>query len=105
MAKSQQNAETEENAGMSRDDAVYFLLVYSFDQGLLVHQEEFSDRDVAIQAYDAMERKYRGCLDGYEVVLIGADSIETVMKTHGHYFHRSETSMFSEFLTETQPLV
>lgn len=86
---------------MAMDDAVYFLLVYSFDEGHLVHQAELSDRDAAITAYDAMERQYRSCLDRYEVVLIGADSIETVMKTHGHYFHRSDDSMFSEFLADT----
>lgn len=85
---------------MGKDDAVYFLLVYSFDEGRLVHQAELSDSDAAIKAYDAMERQYRTCLDRYEVVLIGADSIETVMKTHGHYFHRSDDSMFSEFLAD-----
>lgn len=87
---------------MAKDDAVYFLLVYSFDDGRLVYQHELSDRDAAIKAYDAMERKYQPCLDRYEVVLIGADSIETVMKTHGHYFHRSDDSMFSEFLADTR---
>lgn len=87
---------------MGKDDAVYFLLVYSFDHGSLVHQDELSDREAAIVAYDAMERQYRECLDRYEVVLIGADSIATVMKTHGHYFQRSENSMFSEFLTDPQ---
>ncbi|PJE14117.1 hypothetical protein [Mycobacterium sp.] len=87
---------------MGRDDAVYFLLVYSFDEGALVHQDELRDREAAIVAYDAMERQYSACLDRYEVVLIGADSIETVMKTHGHYFQRSDDSMFSEFLTDPQ---
>lgn len=88
---------------MSRDDAIYFLLVYSFDEGELVHQDEFGDRDAAIRAYDATEREYRGTLDKFEVVLIGADSIETVMKTHGHYFTRSADSMFSEFLSDSLP--
>lgn len=85
---------------MRQDDVVYFLLVYSFDENQLVYQEECGDRVAAIEAYDAMEHKYRRTLDRYEVVLIGADSIETVMKTHGHYFRTSSDSMFSEFLTE-----
>lgn len=85
---------------MSKDDAVYFLLVYSFDQGKLVHQDEFMDRTAAIRAYDECEREYRATLDKFEVVLIGADSIHTVMQTHGHYFTSSDSSMFSEFLTE-----
>lgn len=88
---------------MSRDTAVYFLLVYSFDTNELVYQEECGDREAAIAAYDAMERQYRGTLDRFEVVLIGADSIETVMKTHGHYFRTSSDSMFSEFLSEPNP--
>lgn len=83
---------------MGKDESVYFLLVYSFDEGRLVHNGEFTDREAAITAYNAAERQYRGNLDHYEVVLIGADSIETVMKTHGHYFRRSDSSIFSEFL-------
>lgn len=86
---------------MSRDDAVYFLLVYSFAQAALIHQEEYRDREDAIRAYDTVERKYKGTLDRYEVVLIGADSIETVMETHGHYFRQSADSLFSEFLTDS----
>ncbi|MGP4058773.1 hypothetical protein ACTWP6_28800 [Mycobacterium sp. 4D054] len=89
---------------MSKDDVVYFLLVYSFDSNQLVYQEECDDREAAIAAYDAMERQYRGTLDRFEVVLIGADSIETVMKTHGHYFRTSADSMFSEFLSEPNPV-
>lgn len=85
---------------MSTDDAVYFLLVYCFDEGRLIHQDGTVDRDEAIRRYDAMERKYRGQLDKYEVVLIGADSIDTIMQTHGHYFRTSSDSMFSEFLAD-----
>lgn len=87
---------------MRKDDAVYFLLVYSLDEGRLIRQDGTVDRDEAIRSYDAMEREYRGQLDRYEVVLIGADSIETIMKTHGHYFQNSSDSMFSEFLSEPE---
>lgn len=86
---------------MGKDNAVYFLLVYSLDEGHLVCREEYRDRDEAIAAYSAAENQYRPNLDRYEVVLIGADSIETVMLTHGHYFKQSDNSLFSEFLTET----
>lgn len=86
---------------MTRDDAVYFLLVYSFDQGKLVHQDEFTDRTQGIRAYDSCEREYRNTLDKFEIVLIGADSIETVMQTHGHYFSTSsDDSIFSDFLAD-----
>ncbi|WP_208721905.1 MULTISPECIES: hypothetical protein [Rhodococcus] len=84
---------------MGKDDTVHFLLVYSFDQAKLVHQGEFLDRHAAIRAYDAAERAYRH-LDKFEIVLIGADSIQTVMQTHGHYFASSDDSMFSDFLAD-----
>jgi hypothetical protein len=87
---------------MDTDNAVYFLLVFSFDQGRLVRQQEYKEREAAIAAYDAAERQYRHELEHYEVVLIGADSIATVMKTHGHYFNPSEDSIFSHFLADPQ---
>lgn len=86
---------------MAKDNAVYFLLAYSLDKGRLICQEEYHDRDEAIVAYSAAEQRYRPNLDRYEVVLIGADSIETVMLTHGHYFRQSEDSLFSEFLSSS----
>lgn len=85
---------------MGRDNAVYFLLAYSLDENRLVCKEEYYDRDQAIEAYSDAEQRYRPNLDRFEVVLIGADSIETVMMTHGHYFRQSEDSLFSEFLSE-----
>lgn len=39
----------------------------------------------AAEAYAAFEERYR-YEDGYEVVLIGADSTRTIQKTHAHYF-------------------
>jgi hypothetical protein len=86
---------------MGRDNAVYFLLVFSLDEGRLVRREEYADRLEAIAAYDAAEGYYRPNVDRYEVVLIGADSIETVMVTHGHYFSQSKDSLFSEFLADS----
>ncbi|MCG7582386.1 hypothetical protein [Mycolicibacterium sp. OfavD-34-C] len=85
---------------MGKDNVVYFLLAFSLDEGRLVCREEYRDRDEAIAAYSAAENRYRPNLDRFEVVLIGADSIETVMLTHGHYFRQSDNSLFSEFLTE-----
>jgi len=38
----------------------------------------------------------------FEVVLVGADSIETVMRTHGHYFADADDAMFADLLG--QPL-
>lgn len=64
---------------------VHFLLVYDRKQGQLVHQQPFSDPKEAVGAYEDMEETYRDA-DNVEIVLVGADSIETVMLTHGNYF-------------------
>lgn len=79
---------------------VHFLLVYSFDDAKLIEQQEFTESDAATKAYGEAEARYRDHFDRFEIVLVGADSIETVMKTHGHYFRSSDQSLFSDFLTE-----
>lgn len=78
---------------------VHFLLVYSFDEQKLVKQSEYKDAREATQAYNDAEREYR-LTENFEIVLVGSDSIETVMKTHGHYFRSETDSMFSSFLSE-----
>jgi hypothetical protein len=83
---------------------VHFLLVYSFDQGALIRTDEFADPHEATTAYEAAEREVRGESDKFEVVLVGADSLETVMQTHGHYFRSSSDSLFSEFLKAATPV-
>lgn len=79
-------------------ETVHFLLVYSYSERRLVEQDQFSDTRSATRAYDAAERAHRG-ETGVEIVLVGADSIETVMQTHGHYFRSSDESLFSDFLS------
>lgn len=63
----------------------HFLLVYDLVARKLVRQDEFSDGDEAAVAYGALEREYKGRSD-LEIVLVGADSIETIKRTHAHYF-------------------
>lgn len=81
---------------------VHFLLVYSFKEGKLVDQKEFNDAAVATNAYNEAERAHRGD-EQFEIVLVGSDSIETIMKTHGHYFRDAGESLFSDFL-EARPV-
>jgi hypothetical protein len=76
---------------------LHFLLVYSYEQRHLVEQETFVDPVAATTAYTEAERRYRD-KPGYEIVLVGSDSIETIMKTHGHYFAGDDDSLFSRFL-------
>jgi hypothetical protein len=64
---------------------VHFLLVYDKAEQRLVFNKPFSNSVEAVQAYEAMEEKHRHD-ESVEIVLVGADSIESVMLTHGNYF-------------------
>lgn len=65
---------------------VNFLLVYSYDEQRLIDKCEFLDAAEAAAAYRKAEETYRGRSDKFEVVLVGADSLDTIKRTHGHYF-------------------
>lgn len=80
---------------------VHFLLVYSYDEQALIEQREISDAEAAVVAYKAAEEQYRGRSDCFEVVLVGADSIQTVMRTHGHYFAQATDTMFADLISIT----
>ncbi len=64
---------------------IHFLLVYDVKEQRLVSQDSFDNANVATAEYAKAEAEHR--FDkGFEIVLVGADSIETIMRTHGHYF-------------------
>ncbi|MGI8808217.1 MAG: hypothetical protein ACR2KK_10315 [Acidimicrobiales bacterium] len=65
----------------------HFLLIYDHKAQKLRTNTEFSDKecDAATDAYQAAEREHRDD-SNIEIVLIGADSLSTVERTHGHYF-------------------
>jgi len=64
---------------------IHFLLVYDLKLQRLIDTREYRNAEEATLAYSALEAMHRGDND-LEIVLIGADSIETVMQTHGQYF-------------------
>ena len=64
---------------------VHFLLVYDHAQQHLVDRREFSNGAAAATAYAELEAIHRDERN-LEIVLVGADSIDTIMRTHGHYF-------------------
>ncbi len=64
---------------------VHFLLVYDRTQGKLVVQRPYVDAKEAVKAYEGMEAEHRDDRQ-MEIVLVGADSLETIMLTHGNYF-------------------
>ena len=77
---------------------VHWLLIYDLDDQRLVSQQRFSDALKAAAAYaEAEETHLRD--SNVEIVLVGADSIETIEQTHGSYFKRGYTAAASPYLT------
>jgi hypothetical protein len=76
---------------------IHYLLIYNIDLGHLVDCKEFSDSALAVAEYSALERKYAG-QGSFEIVLVGADSIETIKRTHGQYFTDNGDAHASPFL-------
>ncbi len=76
---------------------LHFLIVYNRKTDELLRFEPFG-RDVnrATEEYTATEREYRDREDheDFEIVLVGADSRETLEVTHSRYFKRGEAVPF-----------
>jgi hypothetical protein len=73
---------------MSIDDIRHFLVIYDVNVGE-AEVEEFDEYEAAVAAYDEIEEKTRGRRD-LDIVLLGADSLETVKKTHSSYFNTTQ---------------
>jgi hypothetical protein len=74
---------------MMSADIQHFLVIYDIT-GRDAHVDRYGhDYDAAIDAYAKAEQLYRGRGD-VEVVLLSADSIETIKKTHSSYFSTRE---------------
>lgn len=78
----------------------YFLLVYNRAHRALQTVQRFTDQEEAGRAYVAAERAAQGN-DALEVVLVGADSIDTIRQTHGQYFtHRAGESSYLDAVVD-----
>lgn len=75
----------------------YFLITYDLrEQSVHVDPYE-TDFDAAAEMYSVLEERYADD-DRVEVVLVGADTIETIHKTHSHYFAKTAQDLFEDFL-------
>jgi hypothetical protein len=84
---------------MSAGPTNYFLLIYNLSTRDL-DIEEFGADDVgAASAYTECEQRFQD-FDDVEVVLVGADSLETVKLTHSHYFVQTTGDLFEELARE-----
>lgn len=62
----------------------YFILVYDLAMRHVEVHTYGDDVEAANAAYSILEDEHAG--GKYEVVLVGADSIETIKRTHSPYF-------------------
>jgi hypothetical protein len=64
---------------------IHYLLMYDHRQQKLLQAEPYDDATTAAEAYARLEREHREDT-GLEIVLISADSLDTIRLTHGNYF-------------------
>jgi hypothetical protein len=66
---------------------LHYLLIFDHNDERLIDTREFSKDECveATDAYQEAEARYRDDRN-IEIVLIGADSLDTIKRTHGHYF-------------------
>lgn len=62
-----------------------WLIVYRRKRGELLRCDEYADSAEASTERFRLEREHPGDRD-LEIVVLGADSLETVKRTHGRYF-------------------
>jgi len=82
---------------MNVDDIHHFLVIYDIRSGMAT-VEEFDDYDAALAAYEKIEKESLGRND-LDIVLLGADSLETIKRTHSSYFTTTEGG-FDQFIRE-----
>lgn len=78
---------------------LHFLLIYDHkEQRLRDGPRQFADNecDLATKAYEEAEEAHTND-PNVEIVLVGADSLEVVQRTHGHYF--DSTDRLSKYLS------
>lgn len=77
----------------------YFLLTYNLRERSVRVDQFQNDFDEAVAHYSMLERRHADD-PMIEVVLLGADSEETIHKTHSHYFVERSADLFERFLDE-----
>jgi hypothetical protein len=78
----------------------HFLLLYDVKRQTLIDAHDLgTDGEAAADAYADAEREHRD-EQGIEIVLIGADSLDTIRQTHSHYFDDAEDDFFAAVVAE-----
>lgn len=72
-------------------DLLHFLIVFDAAHGSRIDLRQFEDADAAVEAYALVEGEYRDRPE-VQVVLVAADSLETVKHTHASLFGTDASS-------------
>jgi hypothetical protein len=75
----------------------YFLIIYDLQEREVGVEAFGTDFERAAAMYSVLEERYAED-DRIEVVLVGADSLDTIQKTHSHYFAKSTDDLLEQFL-------
>jgi hypothetical protein len=73
---------------MSAEDIKHFLVVYDIAAGN-ADVTEYADYEEALERYDELEKQFLDS-DEFDIVLLGADSLDTIKRTHSSYFETTE---------------
>lgn len=77
---------------------LHFLLIYDHSsQQLLEALPLGTNAEDAARTYAEYEQRYRD-QEGIEIVLVGADSLDTIRQTHAHYFSESAGDPFEKLV-------
>ncbi len=80
---------------MNVDEIRHFLVIYDVRVGKATVRE-FEDYAEALGVYESIEKENLG-RDDLDIVLLGADSLETIKRTHSSYFETTDGG-FEQFL-------
>lgn len=85
---------------MNESDIKHFLLVLDPTKPEPEVRALGTDYDFAVEAYNEAEARFR-TLPEIEVVLLSADSIETIRRTHSSYFESKTGDPIEKLLSST----
>jgi hypothetical protein len=77
---------------MSPSEINHFLVSFDPDTGKVDVRSYGTDYDAAQTAYAEAEQK-NGIAGKLDIVLLGADSLETIKKTHSSYFRNGNAGL------------
>lgn len=84
------------------EDIQHFLLLFDVAEESVDIERFGTDYEAALQAYDEREKQYRaeGKAEEVDIVLLGADSLETIKRTHSSYFDGNREHGFAAFFKD-----